>query len=138
MSNYIRSLDPNHLIGTGTEGFFNSTQGTIGTSDDWAYNGADGIDSEGLLRLPNVDFGTMHLYPDWWSKTVDWATNFTIAHANLQHKVKKPVISEEYGWLLEEDRQAWLGKNSTYTREQAIGAWQKAVLDNKMAGDMYW
>ncbi|CCA73942.1 related to beta-mannanase [Serendipita indica DSM 11827] len=132
MSNYIKSLDKRHMVAAGTEGFFN------GTSDDWAYNGADGIDSEALLRLPDIDFGTFHLYPDWWSKSVEWATNFTIAHAKLQHKVKKPVVSEEYGWLLDENRQAWLGRSSNITRVEAIGAWQKAGLDHKLAGDMYW
>lgn len=120
------------MIAVGSEGFFN------GTSDDWAYNGNDGVDSEGLLRLRNIDLGTLHLYPDWWSKTVEWGTNFTIAHANLQHKVGKPVISEEYGWLVEADREAWLGVTSNITRTQAIGAWQNAVITHKLAGDMYW
>ncbi|KAG8820188.1 hypothetical protein FRC19_009081 [Serendipita sp. 401] len=132
MSDYIRSLDPYHMIAAGTEGFFN------GTSDDWAYNGADGVDSEGILRLPNIDFGTFHLYPDWWSKTPEWGTNFTIAHAKLQNKVRKPVISEEYGWLLDSDRQAWLGRSSNVTRNEAIGAWQAAAIKYKIAGDMYW
>ena len=132
ISGYIKGLDSHHMVAVGTEGFFN------GTSDDWAYSGADGVDSESLLKLKDVDFGTFHLYPDWWSKTVEWGTNFTIAHAKLQHKVKKPVISEEYGWLLDVDRQAWLGRSSNITREEAIGAWQKAVLQNGIAGDMYW
>jgi mannan endo-1,4-beta-mannosidase len=132
ISKYIKDLDCNHLVATGTEGFFN------GTSEDWAYNGADGVDSETLLKIHDIDFGTFHLYPDWWSKTVEWATNFTIAHANLQHKIKKPVVSEEYGWLRDEDRQAWLGRSSNITREEAIGAWQEAGYQHKLAGDMYW
>jgi mannan endo-1,4-beta-mannosidase len=132
ISRYIKSLDSNHMVTVGTEGFFN------GVSDDWAYNGTDGVDSETLLKLDNVDFGTFHLYPDWWSKTVEWATNFTIAHTNLQHKLHKPVISEEYGWLLDADRQAWLGRSSNITRQEAIGAWQQANIDHKLAGDMYW
>jgi len=132
ISTYIKSIDPHHMIAVGSEGFFN------GTSDDWAYNGADGVDSESLLRLHNIDLGTFHLYPDWWSKTVQWGTNFTIAHANLQHKVGKPVIGEEYGWLLEADREAWLGVTSNITRVQAIGAWQTAIINHGIAGDMYW
>jgi mannan endo-1,4-beta-mannosidase len=132
MSDYIKSIDPNHMISVGSEGYFNKN------SDDWAYNGADGIDSEALLKLSNIDFGTFHLYPDWWSKTVEWATQFTIDNAKLQHKLRKPVVSEEYGWLLDEDRQAWLGRSSNVTREEAIGAWQQAAVDHKLAGDMYW
>lgn len=132
MSSYIKTLDPYHMVASGTEGFFD------GDSDDWAYNGADGIDSEAIIRLPNIDFGTFHLYPDWWSKTPEWATNFTIAHAALQRRAWKPVVSEEYGWLRDDDRQAWLGRSSNVTRLEAIGAWQQAVLDYRIAGDMYW
>ncbi|KAG8848677.1 hypothetical protein FRB91_010595 [Serendipita sp. 411] len=108
--------------------------------DDFYTNSAmkSAWKNEGILRLPNIDFGTFHLYPDWWSKTPEWGTNFTIAHAKLQNKVRKPVISEEYGWLLDSDRQAWLGRSSNVTRNEAIGAWQAAAIKYKIAGDMYW
>lgn len=53
MSDYIRSLDKNHLITTGTEGGFYRPG-----HEDWAYNGADGTDFDGELELKNIDFGT--------------------------------------------------------------------------------
>ena len=62
MSTFIKSIDRNHLVTLGDEGFFNDPNDTSG---DWAYNGADGVDFVANLRLRNLDFGTFHLYPDW-------------------------------------------------------------------------
>ncbi|CRK41257.1 hypothetical protein BN1708_016873, partial [Verticillium longisporum] len=70
MSTFVRSIDPYHLITWGGEGAFNRE------SDDWAYNGADGSDFDHEMTLKNIDFGTFHLYPDWWSKTVEWSNQW--------------------------------------------------------------
>jgi len=91
MSAYIKSLDPHHLVTTGSEGGFNVA------SDDWAYNGADGSDFDAELRLKDVDFGTFHSYPDWWSKSVEWTVQWIKDHGASMRKAKKPVVHEEYG-----------------------------------------
>jgi len=92
MSTYIRSLDRNHLITTGSEGAYNDP-----TSDDGFYNGTDGGDFNAELRLKNVDFNTFHTYPDWWSKTVEWAVQWIKDHASSGRSAGKPVVHEEYG-----------------------------------------
>jgi mannan endo-1,4-beta-mannosidase len=58
MSTYTKSLDENHMVSVGDEGFFNQPG-----SSDWIYNGSEGVDFDALLALPNIDFGTFHLYP---------------------------------------------------------------------------
>jgi mannan endo-1,4-beta-mannosidase len=93
MSTYIKSLDKNHLVTTGSEGGFNIE------SDDWAYNGADGSDFDAELKLKNIDFGTFHSYPDWWSKTVEWTVQWIKDHGKSMRAAKKPVVHEEYGKL---------------------------------------
>ncbi|KZS88181.1 glycoside hydrolase [Sistotremastrum niveocremeum HHB9708] len=133
ISTYIKSLDPLHLVTLGDEGFFNEPG-----NSDWAYGGGDGIDFVANLKLKNLDFGTFHLYPDWWSKTVPWATQFVIDHATAQQQVGKPVIMEEYGWLSVAGREQNLGTTSNYTRVEAVGAWQEAALEHKLAGDLFW
>ena len=90
MSTYIRSLDPFHLITLGDEGFFNEPNQT-----DWPYAGGDGVDFKANLGLKNLNFGTFHLYPDWWSETVDWATQYIKDHATAMRGAGKPVIMEE-------------------------------------------
>jgi mannan endo-1,4-beta-mannosidase len=91
MSSYIKSLDPHHLVTTGSEGGFNIE------SEDWAYNGADGSDFDAELRLKNIDFGTFHSYPDWWSKTVEWTVQWVEDHGASMRQGRKPVVHEEYG-----------------------------------------
>lgn len=95
LSTYVKSLDPDHLVTFGDEGFFNDANPA--DPSDWAYTGADGVDFVENLKLESIDFGTFHLYPDWWSKTVDWATTFVTRHAEAQAEVGKPVILEEVG-----------------------------------------
>ena len=63
MSDYVRSEAPNQLIALGTEGFFARSG-----SDDWCYNGNDGIDWDKNITLPNINYGTLHLYPETWIK----------------------------------------------------------------------
>ncbi|KAI1793923.1 glycoside hydrolase [Ganoderma leucocontextum] len=118
-SNFVRSLDPNHLITTGGEGhffwkhplkyWFNHT-----LVSDYNYNGQAGEDFDGDMLLPNIDFGAYHLYPQSWYPELDHpGSNFTIEqwglewidqhiHGELQlvpaaNKANKPVILEEFG-----------------------------------------
>ncbi len=44
----------------------------------------------------------------------------------------------QYGWLTPELRQEYLGRTSNVSRIDAVGAWQRASLRGKLAGDLYW
>jgi len=133
ISTFIKSLDRNHLVTLGDEGWFNEANTT-----DFAYDGSNGIDFVANLKLENLDFGTFHLYPDWWSKTVDWATQYVEDHLTAMRNAKKPVLMEEYGWMTPEERLSALGLVNNITRVEAVGTWQKAAVAGKMSGDMYW
>jgi endo-1,4-beta-mannosidase len=91
MSGYLKSLDPNHLVAVGDEGFLNEPQA------HWAYRAVDGVDHAALTALPNVDFGTFHLYPDDWRVPQPFAEQWIIDHVDLARRLGKPTILEEYG-----------------------------------------
>ena len=61
VTGFIKSIDKNHLVSVGDEGFF-----ARGKGSGFGYDGSEGVDHTALLGLPNVDFGTYHLYPDTW------------------------------------------------------------------------
>lgn len=121
MSSYIKSIDPNHMVSVGDEGFLD-----WGRGDDWPYNGTDGVDHESLTALPNVDFGTFHLYPDHWGRDVEWGTTWINDHMTAAADYDKPVILEEFGY------QNQGARDSTY------GTWTEAVRTGGGDGWNFW
>ncbi|KAF6765968.1 glycoside hydrolase superfamily [Ephemerocybe angulata] len=112
---FVRKLDPHHLITTGGEGHFYKRNEDIGYwyngqwVSDYNYNGQAGEDFDLDLTLDDIDFGTYHIYPQYWyGSTLDTPNNenFTIGnwglswiqdHADSAKKANKPVILEEFG-----------------------------------------
>lgn len=91
MSSYIKSLDPNHLVSVGDEGFLDEG------GEHWAYQANDGVDHVALTALPDVDFGTFHLYPEDWRTPPGFGSRWIADHLKVARALGKPTILEEYG-----------------------------------------
>jgi mannan endo-1,4-beta-mannosidase len=115
-SAYIKSLDSNHMVTMGDEGF-GITGGT-----DYVYTNGPGLNFTDNLALPDIDFGTYHLYPDSWGEADSWGASWVDIHATVAATIGKPVILEEYGATVHTDE----------------ASWQTEVLNTNTAGDMYW
>jgi len=92
MSSFVKSIDPNHLLGIGDEGFLNQSN-----SRDDLYNGSFGVDWEKNLSIQSIDFGTVHLYPEAWERDYEWANSWIKDHIKIAQKHEQPVIIEEFG-----------------------------------------
>ncbi len=67
MGTFIKSIDPNHLVGVGDEGFF--------CNPKLPYNEVNcehGVDSVTFSQSPAIDAVGFHLYPDAWSQSMAW------------------------------------------------------------------
>lgn len=115
-SQYIKSLDSNHMVTIGDEGF------GIAGGTDYVYTNGPGLNFTNNLAISTIDFGTFHLYPGSWGEADSWGATWIQQHAAAGTAGGKPVILEEYG--------------ATVHANEA--AWQAAVLSSKTAGDMYW
>jgi len=131
-SDFVRSLDPFHMITTGGEGQF-FWPGDTALASDFNFNGQAGEDFDRELFLDNIDFATYHMYPESWYPQalipgsgfdtegwgIDWITNHSIAAT----RANKPIILEEFGVT---------NKSLIYP------SWVQHALDLKHAGIMPW
>ena len=66
MAAYVKSLDKNHLVTVGLEGFYSlkTTQMSAVNPGEWAASlGSDFIQNS---ATENIDFASVHAYPDSW------------------------------------------------------------------------
>jgi mannan endo-1,4-beta-mannosidase len=136
MSQYIHSLDPNHLVSVGDEGQF-----AEGKKNDF-YLGKDGIDHKALLALKGIDFGTFHLYPETWSTGLRWSYDWVRDHLKAAFDAKKPTVLEEYGLVIRRTPGKGLDPGKPIWGEdrrlQNYRYWNDILLKGGGAGSMFW
>jgi mannan endo-1,4-beta-mannosidase len=131
MSAFIKSLDRNHLVSVGDEGFFN------GGGDHWTYKANDGVDHVALTSAAGVDFGTFHMYPEDWGTPPGWTDNWILDHLKAARELKKPTVLEEYGWKVTRDGSQRV-VSGLEERESIYARWNEIILRRGGAGSMFW
>ncbi|KAF8885936.1 glycoside hydrolase superfamily [Infundibulicybe gibba] len=139
-SNFVRSLDPHHMITTGGEGhffwkhpvafWFNHT-----LVSDYNFNGQAGEDFDLDLTLPNIDFGTYD-FPGSNFTVESWGLGWIDDHVRSAARAQKPLILEEFGLGGLENKSsiypAWV--NRALETEHAIMPWQFGATGLKESG----
>jgi len=133
MSAHIKSLDPNHMVAVGDEGFFNRPGGA-----GEQYSGTDGVDHEAYLAVDSIDFGTFHLYPESWGTGLPWANQWITDHIAAAQKVGKPTVLEEYGVLVKRDDKTGKVVSGLERRRTAYTNWNNLLLKGGANAAMFW
>ncbi|CAH9114063.1 unnamed protein product [Cuscuta epithymum] len=104
MSSYIKSIDMNHLLTVGLEGFYgpkSHKKMTVNPNYMSSYLGTDFIRNN---KLPSVDFASVHIYPDHWVKNqsfeekLEFVSKWVLSHIeDCEKELKKPVMFTEFG-----------------------------------------
>jgi mannan endo-1,4-beta-mannosidase len=136
-SAWIHSVDPNHLVTTGSEG-------TIGCIQKEEY----------FLRTmddPSIDFATFHLWAKNWGwfdanridstlpRSINNAGEYISHHIEMARKLGKPITMEEFG--LDRDSTQTLPFSSVYARDQYFKSVMKIFtdsIDSPLAGVNVW
>ncbi|KAL5864875.1 hypothetical protein ACOSQ3_002389 [Xanthoceras sorbifolium] len=104
MSAFVKSIDKYHLVTVGLEGFYgpkNSKRLTV-NPEQWASDlGSDFIRNS---RIENIDFASVHIYPDHWFHDREFEDNLKfVSKWMLSHiedgdiELRKPVMFTEFG-----------------------------------------
>ncbi|KAK7259075.1 hypothetical protein RIF29_24671 [Crotalaria pallida] len=102
MGAYVKSIDRNHLLEIGLEGFYGETMQERKQFNPGYQVGTDFISSN---QVPEIDFATMHLYPDQWlppgSNEVaqsEFVDKWVQAHIQDTNNILgKPIVLAEFG-----------------------------------------
>ncbi len=137
---HIKTLDPNHLVTTGCEG-----------DTPWpSWNGLDFVTNH---DGPDIDFGTIHIWPQnwgWYDPTDPGGTyaaaeasarSYFAAHAAKAATLGKPLVLEEFG--LARDGGSYDPTSATTWRETFLTAMYgevqlSASTGGPVAGDNVW
>jgi mannan endo-1,4-beta-mannosidase len=121
-SRHLKSVDRNHLVGVGDEGFFCDNP----ADPDWTRNCGEGVDTLAFTRLPSIDLMSLHLYPDGWNKDLPWTYDWIRRHVREADQVGKPVLWGEFGWL------------NKATRNTVYRTWTEIFDQAGGDGWLYW
>jgi mannan endo-1,4-beta-mannosidase len=135
----IKSLDPNHLVSTGSEGL----QGCLSMDECVMAS----------HQIPQVDYLTAHIWPqNWgWADPADlagtWANvekntrDYIARHVDLATRLDRPLVIEEFGFP--RDQGVYDPRASTTFRDRFYGLIHDAVLESArsggpIAGSNFW
>ena len=135
---YIHSIDPKHLVTTGSEG----SKGTLNSLDYTLQ----------AHESKYIDYMTIHLWPkNWgWYKadnpetieiTKENAAKYIAEHIEISRKLNKPCVIEEFGFV--RDREVFSPDSPVTARDNFYGFILKLVQDSiqaesPLAGLNFW
>ncbi|XP_052198176.1 mannan endo-1,4-beta-mannosidase 7 [Diospyros lotus] len=102
MASFVKSIDRNHLLEAGLEGFYGQATPQKKGLNPSGYNiGTDFIANN---RIPGIDFATVHSYPDQWlsnsndQSQLAFLDNWLNTHIQDARQIlQKPLLLTEFG-----------------------------------------
>ncbi|GFQ01303.1 putative mannan endo-1 4-beta-mannosidase 9 [Phtheirospermum japonicum] len=101
MSAYVKSVDKSHLVEVGMEGFYGESMPEKKQNNPGYEVGTDFISNN---LIPQVDFATIHLYPETWvpdaneTGQAEFVEKWIQAHVDDSKSVlRKPILVTQFG-----------------------------------------
>ncbi|MFY9726437.1 MAG: cellulase family glycosylhydrolase [Bryobacteraceae bacterium] len=114
-SAYVKSIDSNHLVAVGDEGYF--------CSPSCASNG---VDSYNFSNVKQIDLVGLHLYPDSWGESIAWTEDYINQHLQEAQELGKPLYMGEFGLM------------SGNAKEFIYNDWTNRIFSGGGSGAMFW
>lgn len=114
MARYIKSIDPNHLLTTGSEGSI--------STDVYQTHKSDAI-----------DFVSFHLYPDHWGFDQQRSNQYIRDHTQAARSLNKPVFMGEFGFRDKSKRRDVFSQWYQIMKEEKVTGAAFWILSGKQA-----
>ncbi|KAJ7977773.1 Mannan endo-1,4-beta-mannosidase [Quillaja saponaria] len=140
MAAHVESIDGKHLLEVGMEGFYGETMPERKQYNPGYQVGTDFISNN---QVPEIDFATIHLYPEQWLNAsdevqdafVDNWVNFHIQDSN--NVLKKPILIAEFG--MSSTSQGYnVEKRDNYYRKLYNMIYNSAKSGGPCKGGIFW
>ncbi|KAJ0978794.1 hypothetical protein J5N97_014268 [Dioscorea zingiberensis] len=141
MSAYIKSIDENHMVDVGMEGFYGESMPDRKQFNPGYEVGTDFISNH---QIPEIDFATIHAYPEQWAPDQSedgqeaFLKRWLESHIEDSSTViKKPVLVAEFG-------KSWKRSGFTVERRDALystvydSVYASARVNGAGAGALFW
>ncbi|XP_011083658.1 mannan endo-1,4-beta-mannosidase 7-like [Sesamum indicum] len=141
MASYLKSIDRNHLLEAGLEGFYGQSDAHEQQNNPQFQVGTDFITNN---RISDIDFATVHSYPDQWLTSQsdeaqllflnDWLNSHI---QDAQTVLQKPVLFAEFGKSSKD------AGYDTYKRDDLFNMVYSAIYSSAgsggvAAGGLFW
>lgn len=139
---HIKSIDQNHLVATGEEGFFFLEETATGrTSYPWYAATGEGVSFVMNSSIPEIDVLTIHGWPFQWSLIGEYPDLSTFMpewiaeHARVAEELGKPLYLGEFGFQIL--RRPGTGSDVP-DRDRIYEKTFEAAMEHDLAGTLYW
>ncbi|XP_057530260.1 mannan endo-1,4-beta-mannosidase 7 [Amaranthus tricolor] len=141
MAAHVKSIDRNHLLEAGLEGFYGSSHPEKLHLNPNFNIGTDFIANN---QVSGIDFATIHAYPDQWlsnknaESELNFVNNWLTSHIeDAQNILRKPLLLAEFG---KSDKDSGF---STYQRDQLFTTvynkiYASAKRGGAAGGALFW
>ncbi|ONK67696.1 uncharacterized protein A4U43_C05F2780 [Asparagus officinalis] len=138
MAGYVKSIDGNHMLEAGLEGFYGESR-----PDRKQFNPGYEVGSDFIAnnQIPHIDFATIHIYPDQWINGADdkaqtaFLQSWITSHTQDAGSIGKPLLVTEFGRSTKQfntnQRNAyyWTAYNTIYA---------SARVGGPLTGGLFW
>ncbi|KAK4390704.1 Mannan endo-1,4-beta-mannosidase 7 [Sesamum angolense] len=141
MASYLKSIDRNHLLEAGLEGFYGQSDAHQQQNNPQFQMGTDFITNN---QIPDIDFATVHSYPDQWLTSqsdeaqLSFLNDWLNSHIqDVQTVLQKPLLFAEFGKSCKD------AGYDTYKRDELFNTVYSAIYSSARgggvaAGGLFW
>uniref|UniRef100_A0A0A0KW38 mannan endo-1,4-beta-mannosidase n=1 Tax=Cucumis sativus TaxID=3659 RepID=A0A0A0KW38_CUCSA len=144
MGSYVKSIDKQHLVGIGMEGFYGDSSPNKIKANPGSFKFGTDFVTNNLNKA--IDFATIHVYPDAWLPGKSEATRMAFLEEwmalhwmDSKNILKKPLILEEFGKSIRGQNQTFSVRDSDAFLSKVYSIiYNLARKGATMAGGLVW